>query len=313
MELNKNGIYAIISTKKGDITISLQYKKCPLTVMNFIGLAEGICSVTGNKPFYDGLNFHRVISDFMIQGGDPLGNGTGGPGYKFPDEFDDTLRHNRSGVLSMANAGPNTNGSQFFITHLPTPHLDDKHTVFGFVEEGQDVVNAIKQNDVITSVKIVRVGDEANAFEVSEEKFYELKKAVEEKNNEKNRMKYKKILEEIHAKFPNATETATGLLYVVNKEGDGIKHPKMFEKVLVHYEGRLLSGMVFDSSIRRGKPISFRLGEVIEGWNEGLMLMSKGAKYTFIIPPTLGYGEGGIPGIIPPNAFLVFDVELLDF
>lgn len=195
MELNKNGIYAIISTKKGDITISLQYKKCPLTVMNFIGLAEGIFSVTGNKPFYDGLNFHRVISDFMIQGGDPLGNGTGGPGYKFPDEFDDTLRHNRSGVLSMANAGPNTNGSQFFITHLPTPHLDDKHTVFGFVEEGQDVVNAIKQNDVITSVKIVRVGDEANAFEVSEEKFYELKKAVEEKNNEKNRMKYKKILE----------------------------------------------------------------------------------------------------------------------
>ena len=313
MEFNKNGIYAIISTKKGDITISLQYKKCPLTVMNFIGLAEGIFAVTKGKPFYDGLKFHRVISDFMIQGGDPLGNGTGGPGYRFPDEFDDSLRHNRSGVLSMANAGPNTNGSQFFITHLPTPHLDDKHTVFGFVEEGQDVVNRIKQNDDILSVRIVRVGDEAKAFEVSEDKFNELKKIVENKNMEKNRDKLRKIKEEVCLKYPGAKETQSGLRYIVNKEGSGTKHPKMFEKVLVHYEGRLMNGMVFDSSIRRGKPISFRLGEVIEGWNEGLQLMNKGANYTLIIPPELGYGEGGIPGVIPPNAYLIFDVELIDF
>lgn len=313
MEINKNGIFAIISTKKGYITISLQYKKCPLTVMNFIGLAEGIFSVTKGKPFYNGLKFHRVISDFMIQGGDPLGNGTGGPGYRFPDEFDETLRHDRAGVLSMANAGPNTNGSQFFITHLPTPHLDDKHTVFGYVEEGQDVVNAINQNDEILSVKIVRVGEDANAFVVSEERFKELKQEVEKKNREKQNEKMKKALGEVKKAFPNAKETSTGLMYIVNKEGDDKRHPKMFEKVLVHYEGRLLNGMVFDSSIKRGEPISFRLGEVIEGWNEGLQLMSKGAKYTLIIPPNLGYGESGIPGIIPGNSYLIFDVELIDF
>ncbi len=163
----KEGVFALLTTEKGAILLELYYKKTPLTVSNFVGLAEGRIKNKYKKlgePYYDGLKFHRVISDFMIQGGCPLGNGTGDPGYKFKDEFLKELKHDRAGILSMANSGPGTNGSQFFITHKATPWLDGKHTVFGRVLEGQDVVDRVAQNDTIIHITIIRLGDEANRF-----------------------------------------------------------------------------------------------------------------------------------------------------
>ncbi len=168
-----NGLYAKIMTSKGDIIVKLEFERTPLTVTNFVGLAEGTKDSNRGKGvrFYDGLTFHRVVPDFMIQGGDPKGNGTGGPGYTFPDEIYSTLRHDGPGILSMANAGPDTNGSQFFITHTKTPWLDGKHTVFGRVIEGQDVVNAIRQGDAINHINIIRIGKKAAAFKADQVSF----------------------------------------------------------------------------------------------------------------------------------------------
>jgi peptidylprolyl isomerase len=166
-----DGLFARIQTNKGDIILSLEYQKAPLTVCNFVALAEGKMSAAGSKPFYDGLTIHRVVADFMIQGGDPLGSGSGGPGYRFPDEFDPSLKHDGPGVLSMANAGPGTNGSQFFITHVATPHLDGRHSVFGRVVQGQQVVNAIAQGDKIEKITIIRNGQAANAFKADQAAF----------------------------------------------------------------------------------------------------------------------------------------------
>jgi peptidylprolyl isomerase len=168
-----DGLYARFITSRGDIVVRLEFEKTPLTVTNFVGLAEGTKDSNKGKGvrFYDGLIFHRVIPDFMIQGGDPEGRGSGGPGYRFPDEFDATLRHDSPGILSMANAGPGTNGSQFFITHVKTPWLDGKHTVFGHVVEGQDVVNAIRRGDEMKKIDIIRVGSRASSFKADQESF----------------------------------------------------------------------------------------------------------------------------------------------
>ncbi len=168
-----DGVYAEFDTTKGIITVALEFEKTPITVSNFVGLAEGTkkSNKPAGEPFYDGLKFHRVIANFMIQGGDPKGNGTGGPGYEFQDEFHPSLKHDKAGTLSMANAGPGTNGSQFFITHGPTPHLDGKHSVFGYVVSGQDIVDAISMKDCIDSLRIIRVGAKAKKFKGDEESF----------------------------------------------------------------------------------------------------------------------------------------------
>ena len=309
-----DGLYAVIDTQKGDIVIKLEYKKVPMTVANFVGLVEGELNIEDpGENFYEGLNFHRVIDNFMIQGGCPKGDGTGGPGYSFPDEFDPSLRHDGPGVLSMANAGPGTNGSQFFITHVKTPWLNDKHSVFGRVVEGQDVVNSIRQGDKINTIRIERIGDEAKKFVVTKQIFSDLVEDAAKRAMERRRAEIEKVENEIANRWPNTVKPPSGLQYVVLKKGDGKKCPKYGQTVTVHYTGTLLDGRMFDSSVHRGQPASFKIGQVIEGWNEALQTMSKGEKRTLIIPPELGYGVHGYPGIIPPDSYLIFDVELLDF
>lgn len=304
---SKDGIFAVMETAKGDIVLNLFYKQTPLTVVNFVGLAEGKLDAAKGKPFYDGLKFHRVISkangdeqDFMIQGGDPRGNGTGGPGYTFPDEFVDTLKHSKPGILSMANSGADTNGSQFFITIVPTPWLDGKHTVFGEVIAGQNIVNTIKQDDVIKKVTIVRNGEEAKKFNATQADFDKLKKEAAGK-----------IFKEIEKKFPGAKKDDNGIFYVTKKDGSGSKIGKN-RSVAVHYTGSLLNGTMFDSSQGR-EPLAFTTGagQMISGFDIMVQDMKLKEKRTVILPPSFAYGARGIPGVIPGNAYLVFDIELI--
>jgi FKBP-type peptidyl-prolyl cis-trans isomerase len=314
----KDGLYAKFDTSKGEIVCWLEFEKTPLTVTNFVGLAEGTINVSNGvkekgERYYDGLKFHRVIPDFMIQGGCPLGTGTGGPGYTFPDEIDPSLTHSGPGILSMANAGPGTNGSQFFITHLPTPHLDGKHTVFGHVVSGQDVVNKIEGNDTIDSIEIIRVGATAAAFPSDQAAFDLLINDFSKNQKEKELASMEDEQTLISEQWPDAVTTPSGLKYVVVAEGEG-ETPKKGSVVSVHYTGKLLSGKKFDSSVDRGQPIDFPVGsgQVIKGWDEALLGMKKGEKRVLIIPPDLGYGPSG-RGPIPPNATMVFDVELISF
>ena len=305
-----NGLFATLSTSKGEIKIELEFEKTPGTVGNFVGLSLGLIS-NSIKPlgeaYYNGLKFHRVINDFMIQAGCPLGTGTGDPGYKFDDEFHNELKHDRPGVISMANAGPSTNGSQFFITHVETPWLDNKHTVFGNVINGMDVVNSISQNDEIISVKINAVGDKAKAFDAAKAfEDFNKSKADRIKKEKENELK---MLKDLSKGF---SKTSSGLLYKFEKENNSHK-PSNGNKVKVHYKGMLLDGTVFDSSFKRNQPIEFTLGvgQVIKGWDEGISLLGIGDKASFIIPSDLAYGAAGAGGVIPPDATLVFEVELI--
>ena len=326
----KAGLYAEFDTTKGKILLSLEFEKTPQTVANFVGLAEG--TKDSNKPkgtrFYDGLNFHRVIANFMIQGGCPLGTGTGGPGYKFADEIDPTLKHTGPGILSMANSGPATNGSQFFITHKATPHLDGKHTVFGKVvgPADQKVVDAIAKGDKLNSVKIIRVGEKAKAFKGDEAHY---KKIIEDKEKAKEKAKtakfadrmkkeaeqIKKLIAELKKKHKaDVVTTESGLRYIVVQKGAG-NPPAKGTTISAHYTGTLADGTKFDSSRDRGVPLKFPVGvgRVIPGWDEALLQMKKGEQRILIIPHKLAYGERGAGGSIPPFATLVFDVALVNF
>jgi FKBP-type peptidyl-prolyl cis-trans isomerase len=307
----KDGLYAKFKTDKGDVLAELEYKKTPGTVGNFVALTEGNMENKAKPqgtPYYDGLKFHRVIPDFMIQGGDPQGTGAGGPGYQFADEFHPDLKHDKPGVLSMANAGPNTNGSQFFITHVPTPWLDNKHTVFGHVVEGQDVVDSISEGDKIKSIEIIPVGEDAKKFHAIEA--FRTFEGEREKRKAEEKAKKEKELDDLAAGFD---KTESGLRYKIIQKGNGKKAEKG-KTVSVHYKGMLPDGQVFDSSYQRKKPIDFTLGvgQVIPGWDEGIGLLKVGDKARLVVPSDLAYGSRGAGGVIPPDATLIFDVELMD-
>jgi peptidylprolyl isomerase len=333
------GIYVEFTTTKGVILCVLEYQKTPMTVANFVGLAEGNLHIMDSlhyaKPFYNGLKFHRVIKDFMIQGGDPDGNGSGGPEHRFFDEIHPDLKHTGPGILSMANAGPATNGSQFFITHKETPWLDGKHTVFGHVITGQDVVNAIEQGDAMTTVKIIRVGKDAKKWNASKafmDTYNKLKavedekakKLAEEQSIQNDRIKkisgmseeeYKNYMfKEVKAKYPNAQLSPSGLVYIIEKEGEGSKATEGM-KMSVHYRGTFRhDGMQFDASYDRGMPMdfSYKVNRMIPGFEEGLGMLGKGGKAKLIIPYFQAYGKNGRPGAIPPYSDLVFDIEIMN-
>lgn len=320
------GLYAEFNTTKGKIICQLEYQKTPMTVGNFVGLAEGNLTVGENKydkPFFNGLKFHRVIKSFMIQGGDPDGNGSGGPKHRFPDEIVPDLKHTSPGILSMANAGPGTNGSQFFITHVATPHLDGKHTVFGHVVQGQDVVNAIEKDDVMTTVKIIRIGAEAKAWNANQafmDTYGKLKAVEDEKNAQLAKIgamtqdEYKKFMfDEILKKYPNAQQSPTGLVYIIENPGTG---PKAIakSKISLHYRGTFRAdGKQFDASYDRGAPMDFeyKTQSMIPGFEEGIAMLGLGGKAKLIIPYYQAYGKQGRPGAIPPYSDLVFDIEIM--
>lgn len=340
-----DGLYAQIETNKGTIIVQLDYEKAPVTVANFVSLAEGknefiINENLKNKPFYNGLKFHRVIKEFMIQTGDPLGTGSGDTGYKFKDEISD-LKFDKGGVLAMANNGPSTNSSQFFITHLETPWLEGKHTIFGqVVEKGMDVVNKIEQDDFIKTITIIRNGETAKKFDAV--KTFQDYFAVESEN-QKNKLaieaaanaQYQAVFDQKVAYFAamkaKATTTPTGLQYVITKKSGG-KKPAAGTNVFIHYAGFLENGSLFDSSIvdvlkTFGKldesraaqggyqPIHFQTGKkdgMIPGFIEGIEQLSFGDKAVIFIPSKLGYGEAGAGGVIPPNANIIFEIELLE-
>ncbi|MGF1558473.1 MAG: peptidylprolyl isomerase [Flavobacteriaceae bacterium] len=347
-----DGVFADIQTNKGDIILRLEYEKTPVTVANFVSLAEGnnpfVAEEYKNKPYYDGLIFHRVMKDFMIQGGDPLGTGSGNPGYKFMDEFNDSLLHDRKGILSMANAGPTTNGSQFFITHAPTPWLNGRHTIFGEVVEGMAVVDSIANvpvgganrpvdSIIMNKVEIIRIGKEAKKFDAVAlmtdyfDKEGERLAAIEKENAEKavaaEKVKMATAMA-ITADKAKANKLPSGLNILTIQEGSG-EQPKLGQQVLVKYAGYLEDGTLFDSNYQEvataynvfdwnreqgggyeAMPMLYSTeSQLIAGFREGLLTMKVGDKVRLFIPPHLGYGEQG-GGPIPPSSNLVFDVEI---
>lgn len=329
-----DGLFAQIETNKGTIIVQLDYKNAPVTVANFVSLAEGenefiVDENLKNKPFYDGLKFHRVIADFMIQTGDPLGTGSGGTGYKFKDEFSG-MKFDKGGVMAMANNGPATNSSQFFITHLETPWLEGKHTIFGHVvENGMEVVNKIVENDFIEKVTIIRNGDAAKKFDAIKtfQDYYKQETAA----NSKFKAIFEEKVKEFETLKAKSTKTSSGLQYAITKKSKG-KKPTKGANIYINYSGYLEDGSLFDSSIIEtlktyGKldetrsaqngyqPIAFEAGKkegLIPGFIEGIEQLSFGEKATIFIPAALGYGSAGAGDVIPPNANIIFEIELLE-
>ena len=327
------GLYAKIETSKGPIFLKLAINKAPITVANFVSLSEGdnprVSEEFKSKMFYNGLKFHRVINDFMIQGGDPLGNGTGGPGYKFDDEFSE-LTHEGPGILSMANSGPGTNGSQFFITHKATPWLDGRHTVFGEVVEGQKIIDSIEQNDLIKSIKIIRNGDKAKNFDAPKifENYFVKKELLAKENEEKKSNATNKNYLKFNSLEKRTKQTKSGLKYIITFKGNG-RAVKVTNKARINYSVYFKDGTLLETSVEevanfngvfswqrknsgRYQPILASVGQndrMIEGFKEGVLLLKEGDKATLFLPYNIAYGENGVQGI-PPMSDLIFEVEI---
>lgn len=305
----KEGVFAVLTTEKGEIVLELFYKEAPMTVTNFVGLAEGSLDAAKGKPFYDGLKFHRVISDFMIQGGDPKGNGTGGPGYKFPDEFVEGLIFDEPGKLAMANSGPDTNGSQFFITHVPTDWLNYKHTIFGKVLSGQKVVDTVEQDDTIKSIKIIRQGEEAEAFTANQKSFDKLIAKTEKEKEERAAKIFEKAVE-------GCNKNKEGVYFKIIEEGSGLKVGSN-KNVTVEYMGYLIDGSVFDASKgfhpQGHEALEFTTDrrQMIPGFDMMVQEMKMGETRKIVIPPELAYGDRGYPGVIPPKSYICFDIKVI--
>lgn len=276
-----DGLFAEIVTNKGTMVAKLYYDKTPVTVANFVALAEGnhpmVDSIYKGKKFFNGLIFHRVMNDFMIQGGDPLGTGRGNPGYRFGDEFDETLKHDKPGILSMANGGPGTNGSQFFITEKETPWLDNIHTVFGELVLGQEIQDSISnvkvaagnkpvEDVVIEEVNIIKQGFEARKFDAVKTWETELPLLAErakqkadaaqleadealKKAEETNLSAAKELLPTINDYKSKAKTLPSGLMMHVVKKGNGEK-PKQGDRVTVWYEGYFIDGRLLDTNVK---------------------------------------------------------------
>jgi len=329
-----NGLYADIETSKGSIIVSLAHDKTPITVANFVSLAEGenefVSEEYKGKKYYEGITFHRVMDNFMIQGGDPTASGKGGPGYRFDDEFTD-LTHNGPGILSMANAGPGTNGSQFFITHVATPWLDGKHTVFGAVVSGQEVVDSIAQNDLINKVTIVRKGSEAKNFDAPKifSDYFNEKEQRKAEQEEKLAVGKLMTLEKFDAQKKKATTTASGLQYLITSKGDGPAVTSTY-KAVTHYavyfeDGTLLETSMLETAEELGlvneqrksqdgyQPLPADVSDeaaMIPGFKEGVRLLNVGDEATLFLPYELAYGEQGGRGI-PAKSNLIFEIKVV--
>lgn len=341
-----DGLYAKIETDKGDITCKLEYGKSPVTVANFITLAEGknpfVNKKYKGKPFYDGLKFHRVETPFMIQGGDPDGNGSGGPGYRFKDEYSD-LKFSKPGILAMANAGPGTNGSQFFITHVPTGFLEGKHTIFGeVIGDGMETVNQIEVGDMINSVKIIRKGEAAKRFDAlkifndyvtTDLANRKKQEALDAENRRLYEQKFKAVIAkkaaDMKALKARSKKMKSGVQYTVLQAGNG-KKPKPGAAILINYAGYLESGKMIDTNIIElakayglynpqeesmgvYQPLRLVVGQydnIFPGFRQAIGQLSVGEKSVFFIPSELAYGPQGAGDVIPPGANLIFEIEL---
>jgi cyclophilin family peptidyl-prolyl cis-trans isomerase/FKBP-type peptidyl-prolyl cis-trans isomerase len=317
-----DGLYAVLHTSMGDVVCRLYFEKAPVTVANFVALAEGgqrwydpQTKQWSTEPLYRDLKFHQVVKDLLVESGDPQGDGKGGPGYQFEDEFDRSLSHDGPGVVSMSNDGPNTNGSRFYITLGAADWLDNHDTMFGRVVKGQDVVDAMGEVDLtgpqhstpeedvlLESIDIVRRGAAADAFD-PQAHLTEINTAIDERIA---------FAESIQGDLERATRTDSGLRYVILEKGEGAK-PSPGDRIIAHYDAWYLDGTEFQSSRDKGIPFTALVGrgQMIKGWDEAIRDMREGETRRLIVPPELAYGEKGIPGHVRPNATLVFDVELL--